>query len=237
MAAFCPKSCGACSPSTTTKTPDFFSTDDGSGSGHYAFQPTTMSPYPSRNPKVTTRDAPSLSPVAEPIKCGKKVLLGRIVGGEKATPGSWPWQVGIKSCAKCNFSCGGTIIDKEWVITAAHCVVPYRPEELFIEAGVVNQGVDSGFKQAFKCKEIHVHQNYGLDVPYDHDIALLKLDKAAKFNDNVRPLCLNERKLNVKQQCVVTGFGKTAEQGMRSAYLRQASVPIVERTSCAKVTI
>ena len=53
----------------------------------------------------------------------------RIVGGEEATPHSWPWMVLI-SCTVFNVAeqrmygldCGGTIISENWVVTAAHCV-------------------------------------------------------------------------------------------------------------------
>ena len=51
---------------------------------------------------------------------------GDIVGGREAAPGAWPWQVAIlhsdvPSVFHARF-CGGTLIDPEWVVTAAHCV-------------------------------------------------------------------------------------------------------------------
>jgi secreted trypsin-like serine protease len=49
-----------------------------------------------------------------------------IVGGEEAVPGAWPWQAALVFSASSDFwgqYCGGTLIDPEWVLTAAHCAV------------------------------------------------------------------------------------------------------------------
>jgi len=57
------------------------------------------------------------------INCGigKK---SRILGGNKASPGEFPWQVYFRwvTEGKPRFAvCGGSLIDKKWVVTAAHC--------------------------------------------------------------------------------------------------------------------
>lgn len=61
--------------------------------------------------------------------CGLRNSLSRIVGGEHAKPGLWPWQVELLVLQedKKTFAhrCGGTLIDSEWVVTAAHCVFMY----------------------------------------------------------------------------------------------------------------
>jgi len=61
--------------------------------------------------------------------CGLRNPLSRIVGGEHAKLGSWPWQVELLMLKgdKKTFAhrCGGTLIDNEWVVTAAHCVFMY----------------------------------------------------------------------------------------------------------------
>lgn len=48
----------------------------------------------------------------------------RIVGGKNANPGEWPWQVNIDykyNTGNPGHHCGGTLITKEWVLSAAHC--------------------------------------------------------------------------------------------------------------------
>ena len=49
--------------------------------------------------------------------------IGRIVGGVRAIPHSWPW---ISSLWFGRFGCGGTIIGEKTVLTAAHCCDGYK---------------------------------------------------------------------------------------------------------------
>lgn len=45
---------------------------------------------------------------------------GRVVGGFFAEPNQFPHQISLYRSGR--FTCGGSIIRKNWVLTAAHCV-------------------------------------------------------------------------------------------------------------------
>ena len=59
--------------------------------------------------------------------CGVRTR-SRIVGGYKAAPHSWPWQVMLVGMDLDPF-CGGTLLSEFWVITANHCLPDYLMNE------------------------------------------------------------------------------------------------------------
>ncbi|KAF2882672.1 hypothetical protein ILUMI_23506 [Ignelater luminosus] len=48
----------------------------------------------------------------------------RIVGGESATFGKWPWQISLRQWRTSTYlhKCGAALLNENWAITAAHCV-------------------------------------------------------------------------------------------------------------------
>lgn len=44
----------------------------------------------------------------------------KIVGGTEATKGYWNWQVSLTRNLLGQF-CGGSLINSQWILTAAHC--------------------------------------------------------------------------------------------------------------------
>ena len=69
------------------------------------------------------------SAVALEPRLGELDLFGgeRIVGGEVAELGQFPYQVGIYLFDPNDktYICGGSIINEEWILTAGHCVDKY----------------------------------------------------------------------------------------------------------------
>lgn len=56
-----------------------------------------------------------------PLTCGRVMVpKSRVVGGTEATPHTWPWQIGLYRAGR--FTCGGSLVNNMWVVTAAHCL-------------------------------------------------------------------------------------------------------------------
>ena len=58
-------------------------------------------------------------------ECGRVYSrTGKIVGGDSAKFGEVPWQAAVVKRQYFNqkISCGGALINRKWVVTAAHCV-------------------------------------------------------------------------------------------------------------------
>ena len=57
---------------------------------------------------------------------GTDAADGRIVGGREAIPGYWPWQLSLQflreNTTEFYHTCGASLIDPGWALTAAHCV-------------------------------------------------------------------------------------------------------------------
>ena len=52
------------------------------------------------------------------------VTAEKIINGQLATVGQFPWQVAIISTGFFkNGVCGGSLISDVWILTAAHCLI------------------------------------------------------------------------------------------------------------------
>ncbi len=93
-----------------------------------------------------------------------------IVGGAPAEPGKYPWQVRLYESMDDEIGfCGGSIIDKQWILTAAHCL-------LDTDSVVVGFGdVDRTKTTKIESEKIFVHPDYADGKKAD--VALVKLAK------------------------------------------------------------
>merc|ERR1711887_112795 len=98
----------------------------------------------------------------------------RVVGGEIARPNSWPWQISLqfKSGSRFHHTCGGTLIRRGWVMTAAHCVDRTRTWRVVLgDHDIMDH---EGTEQYMSVSRVHLHPRWNpSNVAAGWDIALL----------------------------------------------------------------
>ncbi|MCJ8739207.1 hypothetical protein PDJAM_G00044530, partial [Pangasius djambal] len=145
--------------------------------------------------------------------CGKPPLNTKIVGGEDAAPGSWPWQVSIQS-GDSHF-CGGSLISENWVLSAAHCFQSITAPEITIYLGMESLEGTNTRMQKTGTSSIINHKDYN-HTTHDNDIALVQLSSSVTFTDYVMPVCLaasNSFGFPAGTNVWVTGWGNIASNG------------------------
>jgi len=157
-----------------------------------------------------------------------------VVGGLNAVRGSLPWQVSIQMYYGFHF-CGGTVIDKKWVLSAAHCFSD-GADGVVIVAGEHNLGMNEGSEQKIQVKKAFVHPQYN-DRTTENDIALIQLAQELTFDDYTQPACLPKKATEDAdykegEWLIISGWGSTRQTLRGPQKLQVATVPMISDAKC-----
>uniref|UniRef100_A0A672MAD0 Suppressor of tumorigenicity 14 protein homolog n=1 Tax=Sinocyclocheilus grahami TaxID=75366 RepID=A0A672MAD0_SINGR len=165
----------------------------------------------------------------------------RIVGGQNADVGEWPWQVSLHFKTSGNV-CGASIISNKWLLSAAHCFIQpdsdYKITSNWLTySGLREQNIQDSSVQKRTLKSIITHPNYD-SMTYDYDISLLELSNPLNFTNTVHPICLpaSTHVFSAGSSCFVTGWGTLREGGIVAQILQKAEVKVINDTVCNMVT-
>uniref|UniRef100_A0A8C6A9I5 Transmembrane serine protease 13 n=1 Tax=Marmota marmota marmota TaxID=9994 RepID=A0A8C6A9I5_MARMA len=164
--------------------------------------------------------------------CGLRAITGRIVGGTLTSENKWPWQVSLHYGI--THICGGTLIDAQWVLTAAHCF--FVTQEKILDGWKVYAGTHNlhQLPEAASISQIIINGNY-TDEQDDYDIALVRLSKPLTLSSHIHPACLPMygQTFSLNETCWITGFGKTKETDEKtSPFLREVQVNLIDFKKC-----
>ncbi|KAL6056880.1 hypothetical protein STEG23_003284 [Scotinomys teguina] len=157
---------------------------------------------------------------------------GRILGGQEAEAHSYPYMVSVQ--VNGTHVCGGTLVDEQWVLSAAHCMDEMAMNDsVQVLLGAHSLSKPEPSKQLYDVQSVVRHPGNG-PVSIAHDIALLRLSGNVSLGPHVQPLPLQseDRDLPPGTLCDVAGWGVTSHAGRRPDVLQKLTVPIMDRNTC-----
>jgi secreted trypsin-like serine protease len=162
----------------------------------------------------------------------------RILVGKKTTIAENPWQVALVATAvpsnlKAQF-CGGSIIAKRWVLTAAHCVDQNTlPSQISVLVGT--ESLRSGGQRVTVVEHgIIVHEKWNPQT-HDFDAALINVSSDLP-GTAIQPFSSTDPAVGVGQLVRITGWGALAWRAPSgSKDLQLTEVPYVALSDCNSV--
>ncbi|TDG51743.1 hypothetical protein AWZ03_001803 [Drosophila navojoa] len=198
------------------------------------------SDYVGNTVDLTDLPQKNFGPVNNEPSCGislaKQTAQRRIVGGDDAGFGSFPWQAYIRIGSS---RCGGSLISRRHVVTAGHCVARATPRQVHVTLGdyVINSAVEPLPAYTFGVRRIDVHPYFKFTPQADRfDVSVLTLERTVHFMPHIAPICLPE-----KNEDFLGKYGWAAGWGalnpgsrLRPKTLQAVDVPVIENRICER---
>ncbi|XP_018579302.1 testisin-like isoform X2 [Anoplophora glabripennis] len=181
--------------------------------------------------------------------CGRSrydKISSRIIKGDQARLGEFPWMARLGRYNRRGnlvFFCGAVLINRFYVISAAHC--EERVDIVRLGEHDANSAIDCATPrdcapphQDFKVKGYYF-EDY-CRVINTNDVMVLELAKPVIFNAFVQPVCIPRQPMNHEdlagEYLTLAGWGsKSGEETIRSRYLKYIVLEVLNRTMCEKV--
>jgi len=202
-------------------------------------QRTTTRPRPASRPSKTSEGEDSLDDYKDEV-CGVPGPGPQIIGGSKAGEGKLPFMVALVTGAGSSF-CGGVLVTRKHVLTAAHCfdIRDWRSGQVEVRVGQADLSKRGDRNTRDLIRSVKVHEKYEKRGRYPsrrltplHDIAIITLDRVIT-SKAVYPVCLG-RVARGRGQAIIAGWGQDNREEVASAVpeLRYAKVDTISAKTC-----
>lgn len=191
----------------------------------------------------------TIEPIMQPKEiapgCGYRNKDGvglRIENPDKeAQFGEFPWMLAVLrgrhdyDPVRNKYQCGGSLIHRKVVLTAAHCVYNHIPSAFRVTAGAWETKSKRGILTEQNRDVIHmvIHPQYN-DDSLINDVALLFLNSSFDLAPHINTVCLPPAGYNFDfSKCVASGWGKEKyENRPFENILKKIELPVVPNYVC-----
>ena len=172
----------------------------------------------------------------------------KIVGGEKS-PQHYPYQISLQmqrsggggggifsflqQTPASNWShfCGGSVLNENFIVTAAHCVRGFTIERMSVLAGTPDLK-DEARGSRHLIDDCVIHPDY---VELNNsDVAVCRLKSPFIYGANIAPITLDTKYVGGGESCILTGWGYTTMiRGFPlPTDLQRATLPTITNVEC-----
>ncbi|XP_054853954.1 transmembrane protease serine 5 [Eublepharis macularius] len=142
------------------------------------------------------------------LKCSECGSLSK--GRSEAPLGHWPWGASLHLSTR--HVCAGSVLSREWIITAAHCVYKQAVQgRLIAHVGIKEQ-------MGTAVEKVLPHPRYG-GQSRDYNIAMLKLKEPLNFSETSQAICLPwyHQTMPTGSRCWIAGRDFTGSENAQAA--------------------
>ncbi|CAG0879440.1 unnamed protein product [Darwinula stevensoni] len=177
----------------------------------------------------------------------------RILGGSIASPGEFKFMVLIHNIPQDKTWCGGALVSRKHVLTAAHCIISWQLSDFKIKLGEHNlKEPETPDSESFRITSWVKHESFNSGT-YENDVAVLTLDREVNLDSHKWPICIHDdEQENLENVLGITmGWGSetsssiittiiiikvmsNALHGKSSATLRKVDIPIISNKVCSE---
>ncbi|KAM7347511.1 chymotrypsin-1 [Cochliomyia hominivorax] len=158
------------------------------------------------------------------------IPTSRILGGIDVSAGQYPWVASVRVDGA--HECVGSIINEEFILTAAHCVSLLGTTSIDIQRVTVRIGSVNQFAggQIVKIKSIVIHPSYG---NFLHDISLLRLEQNLRFSDKINKISIANEDDDIEEGTLVSVAGWGLQRNGSSPYkLQHTTMSVLSGPEC-----
>ena len=159
----------------------------------------------------------------------------RVVGGQEVEDSEHPWAVKIDYIlGLSDLHCGGTLINKAWVLTATHCFQGINKQWDLNKINISVYNPVTSKRDLYTALRIIIHPSYEISKTlFNHDAALIKLDIPKSVQEELSPACVSPTLDIDNLEAKAFGWGYVDEESkLFSKNLKEIELYIYPNDEC-----